>query len=307
MSDQVASTAQNAQNATTGTIPAAWYPDPQDPAAQRWWDGARWTEHTAPGPAAAPPGAQHAAGEQYAAGDPQAAGPQWAEEPARPARGMPLTRKRRISWWIAIPIIALVLVASVNGVLYAIKGATGPGGPQVDKEVTAAVPASWQPQPILDGAGAVAIDPAWEDLGALFGGDAMAEQITAMSGIPTVMEGMWMTSGDIATGGGTLMVMSTTESGAPGEARTVAEGFMNGAAASYSDEVRTFEGYVGLPSGVTAYLIEFDAISQGIALDCAVATIVSPSGSLIVQSIGATELSSGDAELESFLASIEID
>ncbi|GLK18980.1 G5 domain-containing protein [Herbiconiux flava] len=28
------------------TTPAGWYPDPQNPAAQRWWDGARWTQFT---------------------------------------------------------------------------------------------------------------------------------------------------------------------------------------------------------------------------------------------------------------------
>ncbi len=27
---------------------AAWHPDPQDPSQLRWWDGSRWTEHTAP-------------------------------------------------------------------------------------------------------------------------------------------------------------------------------------------------------------------------------------------------------------------
>lgn len=34
--------------------PAGWYPDPSDAAAQRWWDGGRWTEHVAPAAPAAP-------------------------------------------------------------------------------------------------------------------------------------------------------------------------------------------------------------------------------------------------------------
>ena len=26
----------------------AWYPDPTEPRAWRWWDGTQWTQHTAP-------------------------------------------------------------------------------------------------------------------------------------------------------------------------------------------------------------------------------------------------------------------
>ncbi len=31
---------------TPSAPPAAWYPDPQNPSLNRWWDGARWTEHS---------------------------------------------------------------------------------------------------------------------------------------------------------------------------------------------------------------------------------------------------------------------
>jgi hypothetical protein len=30
------------------SVPAGWYPDPHGQALQRYWDGAAWTEHTAP-------------------------------------------------------------------------------------------------------------------------------------------------------------------------------------------------------------------------------------------------------------------
>lgn len=33
---------------TESTTPANWYPDPTHPAMLRYWDGLRWTEHTAP-------------------------------------------------------------------------------------------------------------------------------------------------------------------------------------------------------------------------------------------------------------------
>lgn len=32
-------------SAPATTIPAGWYPNPQNPAQQRWWDGTQWTEH----------------------------------------------------------------------------------------------------------------------------------------------------------------------------------------------------------------------------------------------------------------------
>lgn len=35
---------------TAAQYSPGWYPDPQAPEALRWWDGQRWTGHTAPRP-----------------------------------------------------------------------------------------------------------------------------------------------------------------------------------------------------------------------------------------------------------------
>ena len=71
--------------------PAGWYPDPWDPRAQRYWDGAQWTQHTAPAAAQQPAPQQPAAPQQtgygygYAAPG-TAAGSAYATYGARPQR-----------------------------------------------------------------------------------------------------------------------------------------------------------------------------------------------------------------------------
>ncbi len=44
-------------NASFGTQPAGWYPDPQVAGTMRYWDGGAWSEHTASGYGHAAPGA----------------------------------------------------------------------------------------------------------------------------------------------------------------------------------------------------------------------------------------------------------
>lgn len=60
------------------STPAGWYADPTDPSRTRWWDGAQWTEHTAPLPAPTP---EPAAAPALA---PEPAAPEPAPEPAAP-------------------------------------------------------------------------------------------------------------------------------------------------------------------------------------------------------------------------------
>lgn len=52
---------------TPSPTPAGWYPDPWDSRAQRYWDGAQWTQHTAPA-AGAQAGAQPGYAQQPAGG-----------------------------------------------------------------------------------------------------------------------------------------------------------------------------------------------------------------------------------------------
>lgn len=81
------------------TPPAGWYPDPQDASAQRYWDGAQWTEHSAP--AAAP-----AAGLTATAGGAAAGG---AAVAAPVKRGLP-----RLKWWqwalVALGVVVLISI-----------------------------------------------------------------------------------------------------------------------------------------------------------------------------------------------------
>jgi Protein of unknown function (DUF2510) len=68
------------------TAPAGWHPDPTNPhGALRYWNGAAWTEHTAPHPMAGAPVASPPAAQPVA--QPGGAGPAWAT--AAPAAPQP--------------------------------------------------------------------------------------------------------------------------------------------------------------------------------------------------------------------------
>jgi uncharacterized RDD family membrane protein YckC len=66
------------------SIVAGWYPDPENPHAQRWWDGSAWTEHTQ---LAESPGAPQPGGVHHGAGQPKLAS-QWLRLAARIIDGL---------------------------------------------------------------------------------------------------------------------------------------------------------------------------------------------------------------------------
>jgi hypothetical protein len=71
---------------TTSGTPAGWYPDPTRPGTQRYWDGAKWTDHSQPAQPPQPGMPPFAGQEFYVAMMGQTAGPFDAAQLAMMAR-----------------------------------------------------------------------------------------------------------------------------------------------------------------------------------------------------------------------------
>ena len=79
------------------TTPANWYPDPEDAARLRYWDGTNWTEHRAPAVAPETPIAQV---DEIPAGEPDADPGQETSEPQSytPTPGQPYDTHPQVPW-----------------------------------------------------------------------------------------------------------------------------------------------------------------------------------------------------------------
>jgi uncharacterized RDD family membrane protein YckC len=66
--------------------PEGWYPNPENPEQQRWWDGSAWTEHVAVGAPLAPGAVPHVPGHAAPAAPPYS---QYGQPQPQPQYGQP--------------------------------------------------------------------------------------------------------------------------------------------------------------------------------------------------------------------------
>lgn len=94
--------------------PANWYPDPEVPGQQRYWDGTQWTEHRAP-----LAGSPAVSGQQQAGWDPDRPAGSTVPQQARSTNGLAVAAM--IIALVSLP-LAIVLIGGLGGVLAVILG-----------------------------------------------------------------------------------------------------------------------------------------------------------------------------------------
>jgi hypothetical protein len=103
------------------TTPAGWFPDPEVPGQQRYWNGQVWTEHTAP---------VHHANNGFAAG----------QQPAVAGRPGAPAPERSGNWFVRHPVLAgaagFCLFLVVVGVAAGVAGSGGSDGETVASDDT---------------------------------------------------------------------------------------------------------------------------------------------------------------------------
>ncbi|MFD4138421.1 DUF2510 domain-containing protein [Streptomyces sp. NPDC058572] len=174
------------------TTPAGWYPDPNAPATERWWDGTAWTAHSraaqAPGPvpqAGSPQGDAHGVG----FGAP-------AVPVHRPAATPGTGARSRSTHTLALATAGVVLVAAVAAGAVLL-GKDNGSVPEATGSVTPAVTATDDPE---DGASESPAD----------GADA-AELVDQFNGITMPVPEGWEKSNSSLDQGTTMHTAETYE------------------------------------------------------------------------------------------------
>ena len=112
--------------------PANWYPDPEVPGQQRYWDGAQWTEHRAPGAGEGPGDAGATASPDPSAGStpqepawsqaPWSAAPEWGQPGHQPQSYQPSSSGRTNGMAIAALVLSILWLFGIGSIAAVILG-----------------------------------------------------------------------------------------------------------------------------------------------------------------------------------------
>ena len=264
--------------------PAApgWYADANEPTLRRWWNGAAWTEHTAP-----------------------------AEAPAYPT--VPAARARRVPVWGVVAIVAGALIV-LGGIAVAVAigagrfaDATIARGDGDARPLEVTIPADWEQVPVMGSAGSIAHSARWEDVSDWIGATQIEESAIEKIGVPISVDGAWLVSGDLQNGAVILVATSAADVGGPSSARLEAHAFLDSAGLGVEGIEITSEGEVLTSAGFTGYVIEYEFPYYGETLTNAVGVITDGPRQLLVYTNGSETLGSGVEELEIVLDSLTLD
>lgn len=109
--------------------PAGWYPDPEDAARRRYWDGAQWTTHASPTDAAATVPLQGAGAGTRGDATPPAEVMSGGAAAVAAGRGLP-----RLKWWQWV-LIGLGVLVLLSILINAVSGGSGSADASRDEPV----------------------------------------------------------------------------------------------------------------------------------------------------------------------------
>ncbi len=305
------------QPSQPATPPQGWYADPHGANAMRWWDGAQWTEHTNPAPAAqvspqttvtAQEPAFHAqvAGSTPTSQAGQQGGflstPQIAtfDEPKRKRGGIVGSIVGFLVLAVVFAVVKVGLADIVSGI--ADRFSTGP-----ERELAMTAGDDWTTVTVLNGAGSLAIDPSWEEASAYVDPVAISESMSAEAGFSVTVDGAWVTDSDADGYASILFVMSSDALPGATTPKIEVEGFIADTEEGESEATTTSAEAIRTPSGLSGYVAEFSYELYGWTYVDSVASVVDGDREVLVYfSQGTDTLPTGLSDVESVLSSLTI-
>ncbi len=278
--------------ASQAAPPAAWYADPTQPNSVRYWDGAAWTEHTAPAPTGTaqiqPTFATFDTG---------------VDADAAAAR----SRRRRRFATVGGVVGSLVVVLGVRligiGGFDAVTAFFNSHNPEA---LTAEPGADWQRVDVLEGHGTVTYDPSWQAADVELG-EVPAEGLDAL-GPDLYTDAAWIIDTDADGNQSILYVYSARGLSGVVQPELEVDAMIDNSFTEKTNTSTVSESAIVTSADIRGFVSEFEYDYYGWHfIDSAAVVVHGPDEVLLYVASGSEAMGSGVEELEAVLNSLVID